>query len=71
MVTEKMVNNMRKESNSSGGKEKTQVDNHARSSSRLFLVSKSSLLPETRLLETRSQSSLCVLSFREHLVNVS
>lgn len=36
MVTEKMVNNMRKESNSSGGKEKTQVDNHARSSSRLF-----------------------------------
>ena len=34
------------------------------------LVSKSSLLPETRLLETRSQSSLCVLSFRQHLVNV-
>ena len=36
MVTEEMVNNMRKESNNSGGKQKTQVDNHACSSSRLL-----------------------------------
>lgn len=35
-----------------------------------FLDSRSLLLPETRLTETRSRSSLCVLSFRDHLVNV-